>query len=61
MLRILQRMEINKGAKIINKVNDLYKVGNKSKAEKLKRKVSKDPFKLYWMTQRAYELRMRGI
>lgn len=61
MLAIIQRLEINRGAKLINEVNDLYSKGEIIKAEKLKRKVSKDPAKLYWMTQKAYELRMRGV
>jgi len=61
MLRIIQRIGINRDAKLINKVNELYKKGDNSKAEKVKSKISKDPCKLYWTIQRARELRIRGV
>ena len=57
MYRLMQRIGINRGAKLVNKINQLYREGDITRAEKLKRKVSKDSNKLYWYIIRARELR----
>ena len=57
MYRLMQRIGINRGAKLVNKINQLYREGDITRAEKLKKKISKDPNKLYWYIIRARELR----
>ena len=60
MLRLIQRFQITRGAKLINRVNELYKKGEVRKADRLKKKLPIGVHeKMYWMINESITLRVR--